>query len=242
MFRSDTGTRERPANQHRGRGDDGGLIWGSRDKTQGFEGPFSDKTAAGRGRPADVLTHLASRRLIAGRSQQTSCDCDKPASRIRRTRANSWNVGIRLEHERAQFCAPTPRQRAPAYAGVRWQLTRGNASEEPLLGDITTETTIVRDHYSSSSLGTTGPSAAAPRAPCPGSGLPIARRVSLEDHRQPVWTTWCRTRRAAVREECRLPPAPAPLIEQVGQRIFVVARMVGQPDHHRLIFFHRVPS
>jgi len=43
--RTDTGTRETPANQHRGRGDDGGLIWGACDKTQGCESPFSDKTA-----------------------------------------------------------------------------------------------------------------------------------------------------------------------------------------------------
>src|ERR1700691_2973888 len=54
--RSDTGTREAPANQHRGRGDDGGLIWGACDKTQGCERPFSDKTASRHAATIGVLT------------------------------------------------------------------------------------------------------------------------------------------------------------------------------------------
>src|SRR5579863_174949 len=59
-FYNDTGAQQAPANQHRGGGDDGGLIWGGRDKTQGFERSFSDKTPTEHVRTAVVLTHLLS--------------------------------------------------------------------------------------------------------------------------------------------------------------------------------------
>lgn len=39
--------------------------------------------------------------------------------------------------------------------------------------------------------------------------------------------------------ERRLPSSSAPLIEKIGERILVLARMPGQFDHHSLVFFHR---
>jgi uracil phosphoribosyltransferase len=37
----------------------------------------------------------------------------------------------------------------------------------------------------------------------------------------------------------RWPPSPAAsLVQQIGERIFVITRMARQPKHHRLVFFH----
>ena len=35
-----------------------------------------------------------------------------------------------------------------------------------------------------------------------------------------------------------LPAASASFVEQVGQRILIITRMTGKPQHHRLVFFH----
>jgi hypothetical protein len=158
MFRNDTGTREHPANQHRGRGDDGGLIWRGRDKMQGCGRPFSDKTAAGRDRPADVLTQLG----------EPPANCwQLPANLVRLRRR--WhresgsnaraarNVGIQPEPEQAQSCASA----------------RRNA-----LGD-TTIVVVASARLSSGGLGTTdlGVRPRRPRSvPAPAYRSPVVSR------------------------------------------------------------------
>lgn len=42
-----------------------------------------------------------------------------------------------------------------------------------------------------------------------------------------------------LRHERRLPSSSAPLIEKIGERILVLARMPRQLDHYSLVFFHR---
>src|SRR6185437_55678 len=47
-----------------------------------------------------------------------------------------------------------------------------------------------------------------------------------------------REARALLRHHRRFPPAPAPLVEQVGERVLVVARMACETQDDGLIFFH----
>ena len=42
-----------------------------------------------------------------------------------------------------------------------------------------------------------------------------------------------------LRHQRRLPSSSAPLVEKIGERILVLARMPRQLDHHSLVFFHR---
>jgi len=42
-----------------------------------------------------------------------------------------------------------------------------------------------------------------------------------------------------LRHEGRLPPSPAPLVEKVGECIFILARVTRELNHHSLVFFHR---
>ena len=42
-----------------------------------------------------------------------------------------------------------------------------------------------------------------------------------------------------LRHERWLPSSSAPLIEKIGERILVLARMPRQLDHYSLVFFHR---
>jgi uracil phosphoribosyltransferase len=62
-----------------------------------------------------------------------------------------------------------------------------------------------------------------------------ARRLSGLDY---VPLEHDRQSRAVLRHHRGLPPGAAALIQQVGQRVFVIARLPGQTQHHRLVFFH----
>lgn len=42
-----------------------------------------------------------------------------------------------------------------------------------------------------------------------------------------------------LRHQRRLPSASAPLIQKIGERIFVFARVPRQLDHNSLVFFHQ---
>ena len=42
-----------------------------------------------------------------------------------------------------------------------------------------------------------------------------------------------------LRHECWLPSASAPLVQKIGERIFVLACVSRQLDHHSLVFFHQ---
>jgi uracil phosphoribosyltransferase len=62
-----------------------------------------------------------------------------------------------------------------------------------------------------------------------GAALLLAAARPLEDERDP---------RPVLRHQRRLPAAAAPLVEQVRQRILVVARAAGEPEDHRLVLSH----
>jgi len=42
-----------------------------------------------------------------------------------------------------------------------------------------------------------------------------------------------------LRHERGLPASAAPLVEKVGESVFVLVRVTRELDHHRLVFFHR---
>src|SRR5688500_9024710 len=57
----------------------------------------------------------------------------------------------------------------------------------------------------------------------------LADALALEDDRQAG---------SFLRHHRRLPPAATPLVEQVRQRVLVVARQTREADDDRLVFFH----
>lgn len=62
-----------------------------------------------------------------------------------------------------------------------------------------------------------------------GARSGVGWRGAREDGGQPV---------AVLGEESGLPPAATALVEQVGERILVVARALGEPEDDGLVFFH----
>jgi hypothetical protein len=42
-----------------------------------------------------------------------------------------------------------------------------------------------------------------------------------------------------LRHQRRLPSTSAPLVEQIGERVFIFARVPRQLDHNSLVFFHQ---
>ena len=68
---------------------------------------------------------------------------------------------------------------------------------------------------------------AAPRHSPPRLDVPVTR--ALEHDRHPV---------VVLRHHCRPPAAAAPLVQQIRQRVLVIARVTREAQHHRLVFFH----
>src|SRR5688572_6632736 len=72
-------------------------------------------------------------------------------------------------------------------------------------------------------LGTVARGAAVMRGSGVGFGGP------LEDDREPA---------AVLRHGRELPAAATPLVQEIGERVLIVARMARETQHDRLIFFH----
>jgi hypothetical protein len=66
--------------------------------------------------------------------------------------------------------------------------------------------------------------------------LSLDDRDALEDHGQSLAAG--RAGRATLRHQRRLPPAATALVQQIGERIFIITRRPRELHHDGLVFFH----